>query len=144
MTSHPLFITLNHFIYDIKFTISDIISTISDLTSTVSVSSHPPFWWYHTLCMCHITPTICITSYTLYKASQPHLMTSHQTIYDTTSTVSLSSHPDYQSHNLHCMYDIRATICMTSYELHMTSHPLFMISPHSMTPHPLYLCHHTQ
>ena len=97
------------------------------------LSSHPHFWWYHTFCMCHMTPTICITLYTLYKASHPHLMASHQIIYDTISTVSLSSHPDYQSHNPHCMYDIRATICKLSYELHMTSHPLFMISHHSMT-----------
>ena len=47
-------------------------------------------------------------------------------ISDSTSTVSLSSHPDYRSYNPHCMYN-RPTICMTSYELHMTSHPLFMI-----------------
>ena len=33
---------------------------------------------------------------------------------------------------------------MTSYEIHMTSHPLFMISHHAMTSHPLYSCHHTQ
>ena len=36
------------------------------------------------------------------------------------------------------------TICMTSYELHMKLHPLFMISLHTMTSHPMYLCHHTQ
>ena len=64
-------------------------------------------------------------------------------ISDSTSTVSVSSHPDYQSYNPHCMYII-ATICMTAHELHMTSHPLFMISHHSMTSHPLYSCHHTQ
>ena len=58
-------------------------------------------------------------------------------ISDSTSTVSVSSHPDYWSYNLHCMY-ITAAICMTSHKLHMTSHPLFMISHHSMTSHPLY------
>ena len=36
------------------------------------------------------------------------------------------------------------TICMTSYELHMTLHPLFMISLHAMTSHPLYSCHHAR
>ena len=63
-------------------------------------------------------------------------------ISDSTSTVSVSSHPDCQSYNPHCMYII-ATVCMTSHELHMTSHPLFMTSHHSMTSHPLYSCHHT-
>ena len=29
-------------------------------------------------------------------------------------------------------------------ELHMTSLPLFMLSHHAMTSHPLYSCHHTQ
>ena len=33
---------------------------------------------------------------------------------------------------------------MKSFELHMTSLPLFMISHHAMTSHPLYSCHHTQ
>ena len=42
------------------------------------------------------------------------------------------------------MYDITVTICMTSYELHMTSRPLFMISHHVMISHPLYSCHQTQ
>ena len=65
-------------------------------------------------------------------------------ISDSTSTVSLSSHPDYRSYNLHCVYENTATICMTSYEIHMTSHPLFMISHHTMTSHPLYSCHHTE
>ena len=44
----------------------------------------------------------------------------------------------------HCMYDNTATKCMTSYELPMTSHPLFIISYQGMTSHPLYPCHHTQ
>ena len=65
-------------------------------------------------------------------------------ISDSTSTVSLSSHTDYWSYNPHFMYDNTATVCMISYELHMTSHLLFLISHHAMTTHPLYLCHHTQ
>ena len=99
-----------------------------------------------------------MAEYALYMTSHPRFMTSqHSThdikaiishlspiISDSTSTVSLSSHPDYRSYNPHCMYDNTATICMISYELHMTSHPLFMISHHAMTSHPLYSCHHTQ
>ena len=42
------------------------------------------------------------------------------------------------------MYDNTAEICMTSYKLHMTSYPLFMISHHAVTSHPLYSWHHTQ
>ena len=42
------------------------------------------------------------------------------------------------------MYDITATICMTSYELHMKSRLLFLISHNAMTSHELYSCHHTQ
>ena len=108
--------------------------------------------------MYDVTPTICMVKYALCMTSHPRFMTSQLSIHDikdtmshitpfisdTTSTVSLSSHPDYRSHNPHCLYNIRATICMTSIELHMTSHPLFMISHHSMTSHPLYSCHHTQ
>ena len=42
------------------------------------------------------------------------------------------------------MYDNTATLCMISCKLHMTWHPLFMISHHAITSHALYSCHHTQ
>ena len=101
--------------------------------------------------------TICMAQYALYTTSHPCFMTSnHSTqdikdtlshitpiISDSSSTVSVSSHPDYWSYNAHCMY-ITATIGMTSHELYMTSHPFFMISHHSLTSQPLYSCHHTQ
>ena len=70
-----------------------------------------------------------------FKATLSHIV---PIISDSTSTVSVSSYPDYRSYNPYCMYDVTDTICMTSYELHMTSHPLFMITHHSMTSHPLY------
>ena len=50
------------------------------------------------------------------------------------------------------MYDITTTLCMTSYTVYITSHPLFMIShlySHHitstgfMTPHTLYMTSHT-
>ena len=37
-------------------------------------------------------------------------------ISESTSTLSLSSHPDYRSYNPHCMYDNTGSIYMTSYE----------------------------
>ena len=99
-----------------------------------------------------------MTQYAVYMTSHPRFMTSqHSThdikaiishltpiISDSTSIVSLSSHPDYRSYNPHCMYDKTAKVCMISYELHMTLHPLFMISHHAITSHPLYSCHQTQ
>ena len=75
---------------------------ICNITTTVSGSSHPFFRWYHTLCMYDITPTVCITSYMLYKASHPHFMTSHHIICDSTCTVLMTSPPRYLT--LHLLY----------------------------------------
>ena len=124
---------------------------------SVSVWSHPLYQWYNTHSIYDITSTAYMAKYALYMTSHPPFITSqHSThdfkvishltliISDSTSTVSLSSYPDYQSYNPHCTYCNTATICMTSCEPHMTSHPLFLISHHAMTSHPLYSCHHTQ
>ena len=125
---------------------------------SVSVWSHPLYRWYNTHSICDITSTVYMAQYALCMTSHQRFMTSQHSTHDikaimfhltpiiseSTSTVSLSSHPDYRSYNTHCMYDNTATICMTSYELDMTSHPLFMISHHAVTSHPLYSCHHTQ
>ena len=97
-----------------------------------------------------------MAQYALYMTAHPRFMTSQHSTHDikatishltsiiceSTSTVSLSSHTDHRLYNPHCMYDHTATLCMISYELHMTSHPLFMISHHAMKSHPLYSCHH--
>ena len=123
-----------------------------------AVWSHPLCRWYNINSIDDIISTAYMAQYALYMTSHPPFMTSqhssndikvilsHHTVIisDSTSTVSLSSHPDYQSYNPHCMYDNTPTISMTSYALHMTSHPLFMITLHAMTAHPLYSCHHTQ
>ena len=131
-----------------------------DITHFMSMSvwSHPLYWWYNIHSIYDISSTVYMAKYALYTTPHPQFMTSqpstndikaiisHLTpiIYDSTSTVSLSSHPDYRSYNPHCMYDNTAAICMASYELHMTSYPLFMISHHAMTSHPLYSGHHSQ
>ena len=118
--------------------------------------SHPLYRWYNTPSLYDITSTVYIAQYALYMTSHPRIMTSqHSThdlkaiishltliISDSTNTGSLSSHPDYRSYNPHCMYGNTAIVCMTSYELHKTSHPLFMISHHTMTSHPQYSSHH--
>ena len=124
---------------------------------SVSVWSHMLYWWYNSCSIYDITSTVYMAQYALYMTSHPRFMISQHLTYDikaiisyltpilsdSTSTVSLLPHTDYQSYNSHCMYDT-ATIFMTSYELHMTSHPLFMILHHAVISHPLYSCHHTQ
>ena len=125
---------------------------------SVSLWSHTLYQWYNTHSIYDITFTVYMAHYALYMTSHPRFMTSqHSThdinvfishltliISDSSSSVSLLSHPDYRSYNPHCMYDNTATICLTFYELQITSHPLFMISHHAITSHPLYSCHHTQ
>ena len=105
-----------------------------------------------------MAPTIFMAQYALYMTSHPRFMTSqHSThdikaiishltliISDSTSTVSLSSHPDYQSYNPHCIYDNTGTICMTSYEY--IWHHIHSLWYHTTLwhSHTLYSCHHTQ
>ena len=58
MTSYPLFRTSNHFMYDIK-------STVSVLTTTAFVSSHPNYQWHHSHYMEGITCSIYVITYPL-------------------------------------------------------------------------------
>ena len=81
---------------------------------------------------------------TLYPLHQSVISHVKQIISDSTSTVSLSSHPDYRSYKPHCMYDNTGTICMTAYECiwhHIHSLRYQTTLWHS---HTLYPCHHTQ
>ena len=109
---------------------------------SVSVWSHHLYQWYNTHTIYDIISTVYMAQYALYMTSLTRFITSqHSThdikaiisqltliISDSTPTVSLSSHPDYRSYNPHSMYDNTATICMTSYALHVTSHPQFRTS----------------
>ena len=131
---------------------------VYDMTTTVSVSSHPLVWWYHTLCMYDITPTIYITLCILYKASHPHFMTSHLIVYDITCTVFMTSlplyltlHTLYMCHQGQCINYTTPTLCMTSHTVHVWHyilyawHPMNTLSHHTrigMTSHPVYLWHH--
>ena len=49
-----------------------------------------------------------------------------------TPTESVSSHPVDQFNQTQCMYNITATMCMTSYALHLTSHKQFRTLHHFM------------
>ena len=101
--------------------------------------------WYHNHYMCDITQCLYLWQYTLYiydistlygiiqsiVTTQPFCNFA-ATMSDITPTLSVSSHPKYQFYQTQCMYDITATICMTSCALYMTSHPLFRTSHHFM------------
>ena len=121
MTSHKLFVTSHHLIYYIKLNISDITSTISDLTSTVSMSSHPPYRWYHSHYIYDIRSSISVTSYPLYLWHNTHDVWHH-------SPVCLWHHTRH-------MYDI---ICTTEDGTSTLSHKttVFMMS------HALQAWHH--
>ena len=72
---------------------------------------------------------------------------------DIASTASVSSQPLYWWSLDNCIYDITLSLCMASYALYITSHPLFMISHHCshhitstefMISHTLYMTSHTR
>ena len=149
-----------NWIFEISSAIyDDIISIVYDITATECVSSHPPFQRYNTLCMQDITPTLCIKSYTLYKAPHPHFMTSHHTIYDIISTVFMTSpslylkwHLPYLGHHNDSIDGLTPTVYMTSHPpyvchlMHSTQrhiHSLLLYPIVFITLHPLHSWHHT-
>ena len=87
-----------NWIFEISSAIyDDIISIVYDITAPECVSSHPHFQRYNTLCIEDITPTLCIISYTLYKAPRPHFMTSHH--------IFMTSHVLYSWYHLHYIWN---------------------------------------
>ena len=77
---------------------------------------HGTYYIYGTICTVYdISPTIydITTLYPLHQSVIPHIK---MIISDSTSTVSLSSHPYYQSYKPHCTSDNTGTIFMISYE----------------------------
>ena len=125
---------------------------ICTITATVPVS-HTHFPWYHTLCIYDLAPTICLTSDTLYKLSNPQFMTSRHITYDITCTVFMSSLPRYLTlhpqylfphnpskydlwqlyvwHHTHFIYDILCTI-------HNVTSTLWVHTIVVITLHPLH------
>ena len=92
------------------------------ITPTVPMIYHTLYLWhgtyynYGTICTVYdISPMIYdITKlYPLYQSIISHIKLIQ---FHRSSTVSLSSHPDYRSYNPHCMCDNTGVICMTSYE----------------------------
>ena len=119
MTSYPPFMTTTLSIHDTTCTIYDMSSTVYDITFTICVTSHIG-------CISDITHSVYDIS-TLYGITHSVMTTQPLCNFTAmmsgiTPTVSVSSHPLYQFYQTQCMDDNTATIYMTSYALHMTSH----------------------
>ena len=105
------------------------------------------YLWHQTIHVYDIFTLYCITHSVM--TTQP-LCAFTATMPDITLNVFLTLHTMYQCYEKKCIYVITASICMTPYALHMTSHPLFKISNHAMTfthtvfmsSHPGYLSSH--
>ena len=110
-------------IHDTTCTIYDMSSTVYDITFTICVTSHIG-------CISDITHSMFMTYGITHivMTTQPFCKLTAM-MSDITRTVSVSSHPLYQFYQTQCMDDITPTICMTSYALHRTSHPLYHITP---------------
>ena len=166
--------------YDILCTADDNAPTLSHQT-TVYMMSHSLQAWQHSPCIRHrthciyvitpspltshpllydITPTFCVTSYSLYITSHPILLSSHYCTYDITAsiygttssmratyTLNMWHHSHYLCHHTHCIDHITPTLLMTSHSpyvwhcLHYTRHHSLTFWPQTTilrTSHPLY------
>ena len=166
--------------YDILCTADENTPTLSYQT-TVFMMSHPLQKWKHSPFIRHCThciyviklspltshpllydntPTFCVTSYGLYKTSQPILMSSHYCTYDSsasicettssmreTYTLNMWHHSHYLCHHTHCIYNITPSLFITWHSpyvwhhLHYTRHHILTFPPQttiSMTSHTLY------
>ena len=99
---------------------------------------------YGTICSVYDISPMIYDITTLYPLHQSIISHIKLIISDSTSTVSLSSHPDYWSNNPQCMYDITGTISMTACEY--IWHHIHSLRYHTTLWHwhTLYSCHHTQ
>ena len=78
------------------------------------------YLWHHTLYVYDISTLYGITNFVMRTQT---LCKFTATMSDITTTLSVSSQPLDQFYQTQCMYDITATMCMTSYALHVTTHP---------------------
>ena len=139
LTSHPL--NLCHHTQWINFIKPSVCMT----SQSLCVWYHMHYKWHHIHNWGHHT-TLCMTSDPLYLTSLPLYLCHHtHPINDSTATICLTSHLVYLWHHTHYIYDIMSTrydittlcvddtmlgICMTSFELQMTTHPLHHTKPH--------------
>ena len=142
---HTVLRHYNHYIWNHKLhmCICVITHNVSMILDTLYLW-HGTYYIYGPICtVCDFSPSIYDIT-TLYPLHQSIISHIKLIISCSTSTVSLSSHPDYWSYNPHCMYDNTGTICVTSYEY--IWHHIHSLTYHTMLwhSHTLYSCHHTQ
>ena len=120
------------------------------ITHTVLMIKHTLYLWhgtysiYGTLCTVYdISPTIYDIT-TLYPLHQFIISHIKLIISDSTSTVSLSSQPDYQSYNPYCTYDNTGTICITSDEYIWHHIHSWWYHTTVWPSHTLHSCYHTE
>ena len=147
LTSHPLY--LCHHTRWINF-----IKPSAHMTpQPLCVWHHMHYMWHHIHNLGHHT-TLYMTSGPLYLTSLPLYLCHHiHTIDDITATMCMTSHPVYLWHHIHYIYVIISTkydittlcvddathnICMTSFALQMTTHPLFQTKPQYLWCHILF------
>ena len=160
MSSHPLYLTsyllyLCHHIHSIDDIMPSEFLRSHPLYMTTSyplyMTSQPLNVYHHTHSFSDITPFVCRTSPRLYLYSHTCFIKHHVHILWHQTTLFMTSHALYSWHHSHyiwngihhnCvitmtlsmfsdqLYDITATLCMPSYALYTTSHPLFMTSNH--------------
>ena len=142
---HTVLSHYNHYFWNRNFQICIcvITHTLSMIWQTLYIW-HDTYYMYGTICSVYdISPTIYDIT-TLYPLHQSIISHIKLIISDSTSTVSLSSHPDYRSNNPQWMYDKTGTVYMTSWEY--IWHHIHSLRDHTMLwySHTLYSCHPTR
>ena len=151
LTSQPLCLT-SHQLYLCHHThwMNFIKPSVCMTSQPLCVWHHMHYMWYHIHNLGDHTP-LCMTSGPLYLTSLP-LYLCHQThpIDDITATICMTSPTVYLWHHIHYIYDIISTkydittvcvydatlgICMTSFALQMTTHPLYHTNPQYLWCH---------
>ena len=165
MTSHPLYMKPHPVWEQHIHLTCDITATISVITSTVYTSSHPLFLWHHPCHMCgivciiqdvtsslfdlksqfwvhhthyiiHPVHSICVITPTLSMISQLLYVWYHiQYMWDILSTIFMNIVPTRYDNRILCVVYTKLGICMTSFALQKTSHPLYHTKPQSLWLH---------
>ena len=165
MTSHPWFMTSKHSIH--------YISLLYLISTWFYFTAHPLYLCHHTQITDHITLTVCMITQVKYAWHHMNTYDITYTLYDITPRCDIHTHsinvitPSlpviastvaellltvYWLYHICNMWDIKPTICMTSYEFYVTSQPIFttsqdcthdLTSTQFMTSHPLYMTWYT-
>ena len=112
----------------------DITSTIYDITQ-LYLWHQFHYIWYHIHYIWPHVHCICVITLTLSMISQPKYVWCHiQYTCDLLSTIFMTSDPVCMT-SQHCVDATTIGICMTSFVLQMTSHPLYHTKPHYLWCH---------